>query len=483
MLHQRLIEETNSYLCNINYVINQNKWKNNFHIEAPFGLINDPNGLCYFNGEFHVFFQWNPNGCEHKTKHWGLVTTTDFINYTEPRIVLRPEDWFDKNGCYSGTALVKEDELWLYYTGNVKNKNKIREPHQCLAIYYDKKSRIKKHGVIIDKQPEGYTDNFRDPFIFNHKNEHFMFVGGQNNDLKGKILVYNTLNFIDWTFLGELKTKVEPTGYMWECPNIVKLNKNKHALIFSPQGLISEEFKNQNLYQSGYIIGEFDSKNLEFKNHTKFKELDMGMDFYAPQVFIHDNKLIMIGWIGMPEKGKDYPTVDVGRIFALSNPRMIEYKSGKLIQKPLDQLTNLRNRKIIDLENINFKKYSKIFDKRCLEVIVELNVSECNILDFKFEFENEYILINYDKSNEVLKIDRTNMELGGKELRKFKLKVDTNLKMHIFIDETIMEIFYQDGLEVTTFMYFPKTDGIKVNITTDKSIFLINKMEIWKLSK
>ena len=66
-----------------------NIWRNKNHIEMPFGLVNDPNGLSYFDGKYHIFFQWNPFGCEHKTKHWALVKTTDFVNFTKPEIILK----------------------------------------------------------------------------------------------------------------------------------------------------------------------------------------------------------------------------------------------------------------------------------------------------------------------------------------------------------------------------------------------------------
>ena len=163
----------------------------------PFGLVNDPNGLSYYDNKFHIFYQWNPFGCEHKTKHWGLVTTTDFVNFTKPKIILKPEDWFDKNGCYSGCGLVKDDDLKVILYRKCKRGNNERESYQCVATYH-KDGTIEKQGVVIEKQPEGYTAHFRDPYIFIEDEIYYMVLGVQNNDLKGKVLIYKSKDAMKW---------------------------------------------------------------------------------------------------------------------------------------------------------------------------------------------------------------------------------------------------------------------------------------------
>lgn len=464
-----------------NYYNNEDKniWRNKFHIEMPFGLINDPNGLSFYNGEYYIFYQWNPFGCEHKTKHWGLVKTKDFVNFTIPEIILKPEDWFDKNGCYSGGAYVKNDTLKLFYTGNVKYANNERKSYQCM-VDYNKDGSFEKKGVLIEKQPEGYTAHFRDPMIFVEDETYYMVIGAQTQELKGKALIYKSQDINNWQLAGELKTNMYDFGYMWECPNIFRASEDKFAFMFSPQGLKEEEFIYQNIYQSGYIIGDLNLDEVSLNNHTEFKEIDMGFDFYAPQVFNHDGKNIMIGWIGMPDMDKEYESSNYGWMFGLTMPRVLEYRDNVLYQKPLELLENLRETKIVDIEYEVFDNYSISINSRNIECNLDLDLSTTENVELKLNFKDENISISYSKKDEVCTVDRNNMKLGGKGIRKFKLKADSSLKLHMFIDNSVIEIYYQDGLETTTLMYFPLSNKFEIEIENN---IKINKFEIWNLKK
>ncbi|EMU52050.1 sucrose-6-phosphate hydrolase [Clostridium butyricum] len=475
-IYEKVKQDLNNFYSNND----NNIWRNKNHIEMPFGLVNDPNGLSYFNGKYHIFYQWNPFGCEHKTKHWALVKTTDFVNFTKPEIILKPEDWFDKNGCYSGGAYVKDDILKLFYTGNVKNEKDERESYQCI-VDYNKDGSFEKRGPIIPKQPDGYTAHFRDPMIFVNEGIYYMVLGVQRENLTGAALIYKSDDIEKWELVGELETEMKEFGYMWECPNIIKVNDDKYAFLFSPQGLEAEEFKNQNIYQSGYVIGNLDFKVPQLKNHSEFKEIDMGFDFYAPQVFTHNDKNIMIGWVGMPDKDSEYPSGENGGwMFPLTLPRVLEYKDNVLYQKPLKEVENLREKQIVSVKDLNINEYSLDLDSRNIEIDLELLLEESTFIDFKFIFRDEYINLTYNKENGVCIIDRNNMKLGGKGIRKFKLNVDKTLKLHMFIDNSVMEIYYQEGLETTTLMYFPKFDDFKIDIKSDNKVKM-SELNIWNL--
>lgn len=425
------------------------QWHNKFHLEMPKGLVNDPNGLCYHQGKYQIFFQWNPFGCEHKHKHWTYTQTTDFINYTKPQIALAPVDKFDKDGCYSGSARSKNNKLEIIYTANLKDEQNIRYPRQVL-VKQDDNGEFIKEKIIIDTVPKGYTTHFRDPYIFTKSNRSFIILGAQRENLTGCALIYEEIDE-NWIFRGELKTRLTDFGYMWECPNLFTID-DKDILVFCPQGLKAQKYQYQNLYQAGYLIGQFNPDTLEF-THGEFHEFDMGFDFYAPQVLVHENRHILIGWVGMPDKLQDYPTINDGWVHSLTLPRELILKNDKLYQRPISELNELNQNATT---KINTDKISLSANKK-LEISIPLK--DISSWQGKLKFNDEYILLTYDKNTSVFTIDRNQLKLGGKGIRQFLVKAQDELNLSIYIDNSIIELYLQDGEYYATFCYYPTNDN------------------------
>ena len=442
------------------------QWHNKFHLEMPKGLVNDPNGLCYHQGKYQIFFQWNPFGCEHKHKHWTYTQTTDFINYTKPQIALAPVDKFDKDGCYSGSARNKNNKLEIIYTANLKDEQNIRYPRQVLVKQNDDGEFIKEK-IIIDTVPEGYTTHFRDPYIFAKNNRSFIILGAQRENLTGCALIYEEIDE-NWIFRGELKTQLTNFGYMWECPNLFTID-DKDILVFCPQGLKAQKYQYQNLYQAGYLIGQFNPDTLEF-THGEFHEFDMGFDFYAPQVLVHENRHILIGWVGMPDKLQDYPTINDGWVHSLTLPRELILKNDKLYQRPISELNELNQN---TTTKINTDKISLSANKK-LEISIPLK--DISSWQGKLKFNDEYILLTYDKNTSVFTIDRNQLKLGGKGIRQFLVKAQDELNLSIYIDSSIIELYLQDGEYYATFCYYPteNTPDIYLIQNTDNKTTLTN---------
>lgn len=425
------------------------QWHNKFHLEMPKGLVNDPNGLCYHQGKYQIFFQWNPFGCEHKHKHWTYTQTTDFINYTKPQIALAPVDKFDKDGCYSGSARSKNNKLEIIYTANLKDEQNIRYPRQVL-VKQDDDGKFIKEKIIIDTVPKGYTTHFRDPYIFAKNNRSFIILGAQRENLTGCALIYEEIDE-NWIFRGELKTQLTNFGYMWECPNLFTID-DKDILVFCPQGLKAQKYQYQNLYQAGYLIGQFNPDTLEF-THGEFHEFDMGFDFYAPQVLVHENRHILIGWVGMPDKLQDYPTINDGWVHSLTLPRELILKNDKLYQCPISELNELNQN---TTTKINTDKISLSANKK-LEISIPLK--DISSWQGKLKFNNEYILLTYDKNTSVFTIDRSQLKLGGKGIRQFLVKAQDELNLSVYIDNSIIELYLQDGEYYATFCYYTTNDN------------------------
>lgn len=442
------------------------QWHNKFHLEMPKGLVNDPNGLCYHQGKYQIFFQWNPFGCEHKHKHWTYTQTTDFINYTKPQIALAPVDKFDKDGCYSGSARSKNNKLEIIYTANLKDEQNIRYPRQVL-VKQDDDGKFIKEKIIIDTIPKGYTTHFRDPYIFTKNNRSFIILGAQRENLTGCALIYEEIDE-NWIFRGELKTQLTNFGYMWECPNLFTID-DKDILVFCPQGLKAQKYQYQNLYQAGYLIGQFNPDTLEF-THGEFHEFDMGFDFYAPQILVHENRHILIGWVGMPDKLQDYPTINDGWVHSLTLPRELILKNDKLYQRPISELNELNQN---TTTKINTDKISLSANKK-LEISIPLK--DISSWQGKLKFNDEYILLTYDKNTSVFTIDRNQLKLGGKGIRQFLVKAQDELNLSVYIDNSIIELYLQDGEYYATFCYYPteNTPDIYLIQNTDNKTTLTN---------
>ncbi len=212
-------------------------WRPQWHVSAPLGLINDPNGFCYFEGRYQLFFQWNPWACSHGAKAWGHVSSDDLIHWQHQPLALAPTEDFEKDGCYSGSAIVKDGQLYLFYTGNVKLPAGQRTAYQCMAVR-EQEGRWRKLGPVIEL-PEGYTGHVRDPKVWLHQGSYYMVLGAQTLERQGVILLYASSDLKSWLLRGEIagsqRNGLGDFGYMWECPDLFSLGDRSFCSV-APRG-------------------------------------------------------------------------------------------------------------------------------------------------------------------------------------------------------------------------------------------------------
>ena len=292
------------YLEELSEFVSQSEYLPKYHIYPKSGLMNDPNGLAYFNGEYNFFYQWFPFEPNHGMKHWGHLTSKDLLTWDDKYIALTPNMEYEKNGCYSGNAIEKDGLLYLFYTANYKIENG-RIPKQAVAIM-DKEGNIEKYinNPIIDGAPADMTGDIRDPFVFRKDEKYYMLLGAKSKKEKGALLLYTSEDLLKWDYMGEISLPID-TGYMLECPSFIEVD-GKDVMILSPMGLEKEELKYQNQFSTLYLVGKLDIENMKF-DLEYMDEVDSGFDFYASQVFYgKGNKPMMVSWFGCGEQ--DLPT-------------------------------------------------------------------------------------------------------------------------------------------------------------------------------
>ncbi|MFT9370512.1 glycoside hydrolase family 32 protein [Paenibacillus polymyxa] len=469
----RLIEQAEpGEIASLQKKVEQCQWRQSFHIQPPTGLLNDPNGFSYYQGEYHLFYQWFPLGTDHGMKYWYHLKSKDLVTWHSAGIGITPGDDFDSHGAYSGSALEHEDKLYMMYTGNTRDENWIRHPYQCMAVM-DESGRITKwEHPVIDHVPEGYTDHFRDPKLWKDGDSFYCVIGAQRTNSTGCVVLYRSTDLHTWQFEGELNTGLESFGYMWECPDYFELN-GAGVLVFSPQGLEPSGDENQNIYQSGYVIGKLLNTETRTLEHGAFHELDRGFDFYAPQTMIDpQGRRIMVAWMGLPDI--EYPTDPNGWAHCLTLPRELTLHEGKLLQRPIPELTTLRRNsedRVADTLSSESKTYEG-FKGTAYELICEVDLLDAKAFGIEFRAsETEKTVIKYNAVSRKLVLDRSQSgehvaaEYG--EVRQCAWDKD-HIKLHLFVDTSSVEIFINDGEEVFTSRIFPHPESDEIRFFADK---------------
>ncbi|MDE6398631.1 MAG: GH32 C-terminal domain-containing protein [Clostridiales bacterium] len=305
------------------------KTRQAFHLTGERGWINDPNGCIYFQGKYHVFFQHHPYSTQWGPMHWGHAVSSDLVHWEHLPLALYPDREYDKDGCFSGTAVAVGDRLYLMYTGvKADGGGKAAHQVQCLAysddgVYFQK---CERNPVIGSAQlPEGYSPfDFRDPKLIRHNNAYYCLAAARKIGGGGRVLVYRSDNLLDWTFCCDLFGSDPPNGDMIECPDCFV----PHDLfICSLQFVTDGKAGNRNVHTSQYAVG----KN---KTLADMQPLDYGFDFYAPQTFYDGKDLWMIAWQQMWDR--NIPTAKFGWAGGMTLPRKLEIRNGALWQTPCD---------------------------------------------------------------------------------------------------------------------------------------------------
>lgn len=466
--------ERNVVAIEKNADMTEGRFRLGHHLMPPVGWLNDPNGLCWYKGKYHVFFQYAPFDVEGGLKFWGHYTSEDMIDWKYEGTALYPDSSYDCHGVYSGSALVDDGKLHLFFTGNVKidgDYDYINEGRETSTLHVESEDGIhfsnKEEVISFSEYPEEFTCHIRDPKVWKENGKYFMVLGGRLKGDKGAVLVYESGDLKEWKLLRTITTP-EVFGYMWECPDYFELDGEK-ILSVSPQGLTREEFRFQNIYQSGYFILKEDG-SVDVKD---FREWDMGFDFYAPQTFTDvQGRRILIGWMGMPDADEEYvnKTIEEGWQHCLTVPRELKLKDGKILQYPVKELENLRKEKTV-LNDENSAVELRVEVNEGFDLILE----EIALTGSSFQISmGGQMLFRYE--NGTAEIGFPGVTGAGRKVRKAQINELRNIRF--LVDTSAAEIYLNDGETVFSTRYYPDREDLLLKIQGGKF-----KGNLWNLRR
>ncbi|UUZ81332.1 glycoside hydrolase family 32 protein [Paenibacillus sp. P26] len=480
------------------------KYRPQFHFTPAKNWMNDPNGLVYYNGEYHLFYQYHPHGTTWGPMHWGHAVSTDLVHWEHRPVALAPDehgaifsgdavvDWQDTSGFFGGKpGLVA---IFTHHQGSYLDGGHPRE-RQSLAYSGDSGrtwTKYEGNPVLAD---DSRTD-YRDPKVFWHeptKRWILILASGQT------VCIYHSPNLKDWTFASEFGEGEGAHLGVWECPDLFEPpvdgdeNRTKWVMFVS----IGSSPEHPEGSRTQYFIGSFDGTTFQNENAPEtVLWLDYGRDNYAgvswSDVPAEDGRRIYIGWMSNWKYAQVTPTE--GWRSAMTVPRALSLRSrGErviLTQLPVRELEGLRSEAHQWKDHILDGGGNPLAGMRlgCYEMIAEFEPGEAEEFGFKVRASDAHeTVIGYNTRKQELFVDRTRSgeaafheDFPGRHAAKLEPR-ENRLRLHILVDTSSVEVFGGDGEAVITDLIFPEPEDQELVVYTKGGNAKLLSLEIFPL--
>lgn len=428
-----------------------------YHLAPPALWCNDPNGPIFHDGWYHVFYQHNPFGDRWEHMHWGHARSRDLAHWEHLPIALAPAKTQGEDHVFSGSAAVNgRGEVMLFYTSIGK-----RQPEQWGAVAIDEELRLWRRlasNPILTEAAHGATtiDDWRDPFVFDAGDKKWMVVGGHRRGGQGCACLYEAVDdrLERWKYLGIAYEGEEPN---WECPNLF-LDGEQAVLLYSPHGPVR------------YYTGQLDLATARFAPAQQ-GHVDFGGDYYATSACrgAHGQWLVW-GWArGFPE-GKGWN----GCIALPREARVAD--DGRLLQTPARELETLRQGAPLEVESLTVE------GTHWLDIAGNQLELELTIDRGAAERVGVKLLSSPDGvRGAVVLVDTGGIEVAGQSAPLPKLDPGEPLRLRIFVDRSLVEVFAGDDVCVTKVVRSTVGDE-RLQLFADGGQGTFQSVRVWKLA-
>lgn len=458
-----------------------------FHLLPAKNWMNDPNGPIFWKGQYHMFFQYNPNAAVWGDMHWNHAVSDDMIHWKHLPIALAPTaGWADADGCFTGSAVNDNGVVTLLYTGvktvpkeqaTLSDGNHNYRETQCLATSRDPQllKWEKWKEPVIEPPNDPKLTGFRDPFLWQDERSKLWYLGVASGQFKvgGRILLYRSKDLRIWEYLHPLasgqwteKENTNPvdSGEMWECPDFFPLGK-KHVLLYLTAGQVFWE------------VGEFDPKELIF-HPQKRGVLDHGA-YYAQKTQLDaKGNRILWGWI--PERRPDSELIAAGWAGCMALPRVLSIGlDGELKMSVTPQAEKLHEKVLVDsryISNLTLKLGDVARSFKLENLCGELNWT-CISLPFSFVLEDAagaWFTIQVAPKDNSIAI----LSVNGQEI-PVAYKPRKMLSFQLYLDGSVSELICNSEHAITTRIY--RTPNGPLHLRTSDDATILANFETWQL--
>lgn len=465
-----------------------------YHHTPAYGWMNDPNGMFYKDGVYHLYFQYNPYGSVWGNMHWGHSTSTDLMHWKFEGCAIVPDAW---GAIFSGSCVVdhentagfgKEAVVAFYTSAKSTPWGDIQM--QSMAYSLDNgKTFTKYEGNPILTSSE---KDFRDPKVFWYApGKHWVMILAVGQHME----IYSSVNLKEWKKESEFGAMQGAHGGVWECPDLVEIpvegtREKKWVLIcnLNPGGPFGGS-------AAQYFVGSFDGKKFVNESPTQTKWMDWGKDNYATVTWNNapDGRCIALGWMSNWQYANNVPTRQYRSANTLARDLTL-YREGQelyLKSTPSVEVKKARGKKVsIPSFRVSEKhEIVNLFEEKQGAYEVEILIQNAGASKIAFCLLNdkgEKVSMYYDLNRKQFVMDRS--ESGTVDFSKdfpavtvAPANVDKELTLRLFVDRSSIEAFGEDGKFVMTNLVFPSQPYVKMCFEADKNGYAVKSLNVYKL--
>ena len=476
------------------YSSNRETYRPVYHHTPVYGWMNDPNGMFYKDGVYHLYFQYNPYGSMWANMTWGHSTSTDLTHWTYEGTAIVPDAW---GAIFSGSCVVDKDNtagfgkgaVVAFYT-SAKSTPWGDVQSQSMAYSLDNgKTFIKyEHNPILTSTER----DFRDPKVFWYApGKHWVMMLAVGQEMQ----IYSSGNLKEWKKESSFGAMQGAHGGVWECPDLVEVavegsKEKKWVLIcnLNPGGPFGGS-------AAQYFVGSFDGKKFVNESPTQTKWLDWGKDNYATVTWSNApaGRCIALGWMSNWQYANSVPTTQYRSANTLARDLTLYRVGGELYlkSKPSPEIKKARaeEKKIPTFEVKGYYEVASLLadNKGAYEIEMAIENKGTSKIDFSLMNEKgEKVAMYYDVVRKQFVMDRSASGIVGFS-RDFPavtvapVRNTDQIHLRLFIDRSSVEAFGEEGEYVMTNLVFPAEPYNRMVFSSDKGSYIVKSMNVYRL--